>query len=106
MKRFAIVLAALAMMMSTAAFAEDGAALYNSKCAMCHGADGAGKMAPKIKGSTKVTDVLTKGGLKGKHAGLTATSRCPRVPAFPLVRTTRGRASAQQVCALGHRGTR
>ncbi len=69
MKRFAIVLAALAMMMSTAAFAEDGAALYNSKCAMCHGADGAGKMAPKIKGSTKVTDVLTKGGLKGKHAG-------------------------------------
>jgi mono/diheme cytochrome c family protein len=69
MKRFTIVLAALAMMMSTAAFAaEDGGALYKAKCAMCHGAAGEGKMGPAIKGSTKVVDVLTKGGLKGKHA--------------------------------------
>ncbi len=28
--------------------AEDGAALYKAKCAMCHGADGAGKPAAKI----------------------------------------------------------
>ena len=40
MKRFMIVLAALGMMMSTAAFAEDGAALYKAKCAGCHGATG------------------------------------------------------------------
>ncbi len=63
MKRFSIVLAALAMMLSSAAFAaEDGAALYKAKCAMCHGAAGEGKMGPKIKGSTKVVDVLTNGG--------------------------------------------
>ncbi len=78
MKRFMIVLAALAMMMSTAAFAaEDGAALYKAKCAMCHGAAGEGKMGPAIKGKANVADVLTKGGLtKAPHkapvAGLTA----------------------------------
>ena len=44
MKRFTIVLAALAMMISTAAFAaEDGAALYKAKCAACHGAAAEGK---------------------------------------------------------------
>jgi len=69
MKRFSIALAALAMMMSTVAFAaEDGAALYKAKCAMCHGAAGEGKMGPAIKGKTDVVDVLTKGGLaKAPH---------------------------------------
>ncbi len=62
MKRLTIVLAALAVMMSTAAFAQDGAALFKSKCAMCHGAAGEGKMGPAIKGKTDVLDVLTKGG--------------------------------------------
>jgi mono/diheme cytochrome c family protein len=68
MKRFSIILAALAMMMSTAAFAEDGAAIYKTKCAMCHGAAGEGKSGPAIKGKTNVVDVVTKGGLKGPHA--------------------------------------
>lgn len=64
MKRIAISLAVLAMMMSTVAFAEDGAALFGSKCAMCHGADGGGKMGPSLKGKTadEVTAVLTTGG--------------------------------------------
>jgi mono/diheme cytochrome c family protein len=69
MKRFTIILAALAMMMSTAAFAEDGAALYKAKCVACHGAAGEGKSAPAIKGRANVFDVLTKGGLaKAPHA--------------------------------------
>jgi cytochrome c len=68
MKRFSIVLTALAMMMSTAAFAEDGAALYKAKCAGCHGAAGEGKVGPAIKGKANVADVLTKGGLaKAPH---------------------------------------
>lgn len=62
MKRFMIVLAALAMLMSTAAFAEDGAALFKAKCAMCHGANGEGKIGPALKGKTDVADVLAKGG--------------------------------------------
>jgi mono/diheme cytochrome c family protein len=68
MKRFTIVLAALAMMMTTAAFAEDGAALYKTKCAACHGANAEGKMGPALKGKTNVVDVVTKGGLaKAPH---------------------------------------
>jgi mono/diheme cytochrome c family protein len=68
MKRFTIVLAAMAMVMSTAAFAEDGAAIFKAKCAMCHGAMGEGKSAPAIKGNTMVADVLTNGGKKAPHA--------------------------------------
>ncbi|MDR3764144.1 MAG: cytochrome c [Acidobacteriota bacterium] len=68
MKRFTIVLAALAMMMTTAAFAQDGAATYKAKCAGCHGANAEGKMGPALKGKTDVVAVLTKGGLKGIHA--------------------------------------
>jgi mono/diheme cytochrome c family protein len=67
MKIFSIILVAMAMMMTTAAFAEDGAALYKAKCAGCHGAAGEGKSGPAIKGKANVSDVLTKGGLKGIH---------------------------------------
>lgn len=69
MKRFAITLAVMAMMMSTAALAEDGGALFKAKCAMCHGAGGEGKgSAPAIKGKTNAADVAGKGGLAGIHA--------------------------------------
>jgi len=44
---------------STMAFAADGAALYKTKCAMCHGDQGQGK--PSM-GDTAVTAILTKGG--------------------------------------------
>jgi mono/diheme cytochrome c family protein len=67
MKRLTITLAVLAMMMSTAALAEDGAALYQAKCAACHGAGGEGKAGPAIKGKD-VSDVLDNGGKKGIHA--------------------------------------
>jgi len=69
MKRFTIVLAALAMMMSTAAFAQDGAALYKAKCSGCHGAAGEGKMGPSLKGKSAadVSGVLANGGKKGPH---------------------------------------
>jgi mono/diheme cytochrome c family protein len=68
MKRFAITLAVLGMMMSTVALAEDGAALYKAKCAACHGAGGEGKMGPAIKGKTNAADVAAKGGLAGPHS--------------------------------------
>ena len=78
MKRVSIVMVALAMSLSTAAFAqEDGAALYKSKCSGCHGPNGEGKIGPKIAGNTNVSDVLTNGGkTKAPHtkpmAGLSA----------------------------------
>ena len=62
MKRFSMILVALAMVMSTAAFAQDGAATFKAKCAMCHGPNGEGKMGPKIAGNPGVADVLTNGG--------------------------------------------
>ena len=80
MKRVAMAVALLAMI-SGVAVAEDGAALYKSKCAMCHGAAGEGKVGPALKGTklteAQVADLLTKGeaGKKAPHgkavAGLT-----------------------------------
>lgn len=75
MKRSIIVLTVIALLsMSCVAWAaEDGAAIYKSKCAACHGADGAGKIGPAVKGTAltdaQITDLLTKGaaGKKAPH---------------------------------------
>jgi mono/diheme cytochrome c family protein len=42
MKRVAVVMAVLSLM-ALPLMAEDGAAIFKSKCAMCHGPDGAGQ---------------------------------------------------------------
>jgi mono/diheme cytochrome c family protein len=63
--RIATAVAASILLAGLPALAEDGAALYKTKCAMCHGDQGQGKpamSAPKIAGSAKVETVLTKGG--------------------------------------------
>ncbi len=39
---------ALFILIPNLSWADDGAALYKGKCAMCHGADAAGKPAAKI----------------------------------------------------------
>lgn len=44
----ATIAVALFILMPSLSWAEDGAALYKAKCAMCHGPDGAGKPAAKI----------------------------------------------------------
>jgi cytochrome c553 len=52
--------------------AQDTATLFKTKCAMCHGGEGQGNpamSAPKIAGSAKVVDILTKDGeAKGLHS--------------------------------------
>jgi cytochrome c6 len=75
-----VVLALAALIALPALAAEDGAALYKSKCAMCHGADGtAKKMAepsrnlqdPKFQAEVSkdaVAKILIEG--KGKMKGL------------------------------------
>ena len=73
MKRYTMLLAALALF-STMAWAEDGAALYKSKCAICHGAMGEGKVGPSLQKTAmsekQVADLLTNGaaGKKAPHA--------------------------------------
>ena len=54
-KHVLVVLVAMVMGIAANSWAaDDGAALYKSKCAGCHGADGAGKpalKAPALKGT-------------------------------------------------------
>jgi mono/diheme cytochrome c family protein len=81
MKRSLMLLAAFALA-SSMAWAQDGAALYKSKCAACHGAMGEGKVGPSLQKTSltqeQITDLLTKGaeGKKAPHSkavsGLTA----------------------------------
>jgi len=76
MKRsiIAVTIIAILSMSCLAWAAEDGAAIYKSKCAACHGPDGAGKVGPAVKGTAlteaQITDLLTKGvaGKKAPHA--------------------------------------
>jgi mono/diheme cytochrome c family protein len=82
MKRFVMTLVVVAFMSGMAFAAEDGAAIYKAKCAMCHGATGEGKSGPALKGTSmradQIADALLKGapGKKAPHgkpvAGLTA----------------------------------
>jgi cytochrome c6 len=72
-----VLLAAVAVW-STPLMAQDGAALYKTKCAMCHGADGKGDLpmgkklnvrdlgSPEVRKQTdaELTTIITKG--KGK----------------------------------------
>ena len=73
MKRFLVTLATLAVL-SSLSFAEDGAALYKSKCAMCHGAAGEGKVGPSLQKTSlseaQINDLILNGaaGKKAPHA--------------------------------------
>jgi len=79
-KRLAVVAVVLAMLaLPLASFAADQAAdIFKSKCAMCHGPDGKGKMAgTKDLGSAEVQ--------KASDADLTATitnGKPPKMPAY------------------------
>jgi len=79
-KRLAVMAVVLAMLaLPLASFAADQAAdLFKSKCAMCHGPDGKGKMAgTKDLGSAEVQ--------KTSDADLTATitdGKPPKMPAY------------------------
>lgn len=72
-----LVAGVLALISPHDAWGADGAALYKSKCASCHGASGEGKpamKAPSLATTTKSTDgivaMLTKGDsqMKAPHS--------------------------------------
>ena len=56
----------LVLLLAGTALAKDGAAIYKSKCAGCHGAQGEGKSGPKLAGTSlsedDIVNVLMKGG--------------------------------------------
>ena len=82
MKRYTMFVALLAFASTLAWSAEDGAAIFKAKCAMCHGPACEGKMGPALKGTklsaSDISGLLTNGaaGKKAPHgkpvAGLTA----------------------------------
>ena len=59
-----LLLAVTALCIAPAS-AQDGAAIFKSKCAGCHGAEGQGKVGPALKGTSLSADdivaLLTKG---------------------------------------------
>ena len=75
--KFVVNLAAMLLIASLASWAaDDGAALYKTKCAGCHGANGEGKpavKAPALRGTkleaNEVMEHITKGepGSKAPH---------------------------------------
>ena len=70
--KMVVTLAALLLIASMVAWAApDGQALYKSKCASCHGANGEGKpgmKSPALRGSTIEVDKLTEHITKGDAA--------------------------------------
>jgi mono/diheme cytochrome c family protein len=91
--------AALLLFASTACWAaDDGAALYKSKCSGCHGASGEGKpaiKAPALKGTTldakQIADHITKG---------EPTSKPPHNKGFAGVSDDQAMAIAQYIKSL------
>ena len=61
-----LTLITLLLLAMGTAWAQDPAAIYKSKCAHCHGAQGQGKTGPKLAGTSlsedDIVNVLTKGG--------------------------------------------
>ena len=72
MKRYMMILAAFSVL-TTLAWAQDGSALYKSKCAMCHGAMGEGKIGPSLQKTAltekQIADLISNGaaGKKAPH---------------------------------------
>src|ERR1700757_1328673 len=100
MERKLILLAAsLLLMLSTAAWSQDdGASLYKSKCAGCHGASGEGKpavKAPALKGTALTTDQLAEQITKG-----VATSKAPHNKAISGVHEGQAKALAEFIKTL------
>lgn len=88
-----LVLIALALTWSVPMFA-DGAALYKSKCAMCHGADGSGNTP--VGKSLKVKDLASPDVQKQSDADLvkTISGGKGKMPAF------NGKLSADELKAV------
>jgi len=63
-----IAVALMVMVPSLSWAAEDGAAVYKAKCAMCHGPDGAGKIGPALKGTKVDVAAFVENGAAGKKA--------------------------------------
>lgn len=93
-----LTVAGLVVMPVVSRGAEDGAALYKSKCAACHGANGEGKpavKAPALKGTTKTPAQIAEHIMKGE-----ASSKAPHNKAIAGVNEAQAKAIAEFVKTL------
>lgn len=100
MKRNLTILLTPALLLSGAqwALAADGAALYKSKCAACHGAGGEGKpamKAPSLKTSTLSEDQIVTHLMKGEP-----TSKAPHKKGIAGLKDDQAKAIAEHVKTL------
>jgi mono/diheme cytochrome c family protein len=93
-----VKLASMLLIGSTASWAADGAALYKSKCAGCHGANGEGKpaiKAPAVKGTNLDSDALVAHITKGE-----ATSKAPHNKGIAGLTDDQAKAIAEYIKTL------
>ena len=92
MKSLSVI--AVLLLTISAAWAKDGASIYKSKCAGCHGAQGEGKVGPKLAGTSLSEDdivkVLTSGGL----------SKAPHIKPYKGANATNAKQVAEYVKTL------
>jgi cytochrome c len=96
--RFVITLAVLSLAVSVGLKAQDGAALYKTKCAGCHGANGEGKpamKAPPLKGTNKTVGQLVEHITKGESG-----STPPHSKGIPGLSNEQAKSIAEFIKAL------
>ena len=96
--RVSLLVASLVVLATLSWGADDGGALYKSKCAACHGADGEGKpamKAPALRGTTLKADQITERTMKG-----IATSKAPHNKGISGISNAQAKAISQFVKTL------
>ena len=96
--RAALFVFPVLILVSLSRGADEGAALYKSKCSACHGAGGDGKpamKAPALKGTTLDADKITQHITKGEPA-----SKAPHNKGISGVSEAQAKAIADYVKAL------
>jgi cytochrome c len=96
--KWMVKLVAMLLIGSTASWAADGAALYKSKCAGCHGASGEGKpaiKAPAVKGTALSSDELVAHLTKGE-----ASSKAPHNKGIAGLTDDQAKAIAEYIKGL------
>jgi len=96
--RVSFLVASVVVLPTLSSGAEDGASLYKSKCAGCHGASGEGKpamKAPALRGTPLTADQITERTMKG-----IATSKAPHDKGVPGISDAQAKAISEFVKTL------
>ncbi len=93
-----LLIASLAILPTHVMGAEDGAALYKTKCSVCHGPNGEGKpamKAPALKGTALTADQIVERIMKGA-----ATSKAPHNKGISGVNDAQAKSIAEFIKSL------